>query len=216
MTTATELSVRKGDLISFLEKNGCDSAEEVLAALEPHFALADLGTHPLLRLDKKEIIQAVNPLTRKINEVSFIELDNPFEKPGWMKESSHESAIKELLKEALKNLKDLGDDTVEIALDEELGDKLWNVLWNTLGGSFRSALGESLGSEWTNRLGGTSSFTMGIWFHVFIFAGLHLTNDKKEAEKLLPYVQMLAKCLPIGWSNENPGTILIITKQPTG
>jgi hypothetical protein len=213
------MSVNREALKNFLKENGCQDPEGALTLLEPLYQIAESGKYPLAPIEeiyREALIEAVISATsRSVSKVVFISLSNPFPKPDWMTQEIYEKSFRDSLGDSfghsylasyLNSLRDnLGDIRLKILsrrLSSILSESLSSSLLDSFSGSLRNKFRDShINGLWTILRGS-----------LFCYLGYCLLNDQEQIAKLRPLVEILSKCLILGFKQDEPETLLVICK----
>ena len=198
--------VDRETLKDYLVTNNCRDPEGALAPFERLFQMAETDEYPLVSaeaIDQENLMKAVSLATdRLVSKVMLISHTDFLPMPGW------------LVEEFKKNLGAcLGSSLWVIMRENSFKGKLRNedlpcffrnldrsllVTMNNLGLCDSDALTMCLRLSYSHGLG--------------YYFGLCLLNDHEQIAKLKPLVELWCQCLPIGFKQDEPETLLVICK----
>lgn len=190
--------VDRNALREFLDNNGCKTTDECMEALEPFFIIAETGEYTfkaskdINRGKLKRRYQTVTGQTVK-KFLSF-SLNKPFPKLSWSLTPNRQDFWR-----ILKH---------HVTFQSVFNDNFWSSLQRAMKDGFWKQLGNVLLSRYWDNM--TDSLTDTLRSNLFLFVGLHLSNEKEEADKIKPLLELLTDCIPLGLKADDPETVIVV------
>lgn len=191
-------TVDRNALRKFLDDNGCKTTDECMEAIEPFFVIAETGEYTfkaskdINRGKLKRRYQAV--IGNPVKKFSSFSLQRPYPKPNWLLTVNSTDFWKKL--PANTSYQRVFDETFWYGFKRAITDGFWRQLGNVL-----------MSRYWDNM---TGSLTDTLRRNLFLFVGLHLGNEKEEADKIKPLLELLTDCIPLGLKADDPETVIVV------